>query len=50
MNSLTALFCDVDDFCQKFVPKWERIQMMKVFADGGYVSQKLNILSKFFLD
>ena len=25
--SLTELFCDVDDFCQEFEPKWEQIQL-----------------------
>jgi hypothetical protein len=24
MDSLTELFCDVDDFCQSFVPAWQR--------------------------
>ncbi|NOH04298.1 MAG: IS982 family transposase [Chloroflexi bacterium] len=24
MDSLTELFCDVDDFCQSFVPVWQR--------------------------
>ena len=23
MDSLLELFCDVDDFCQVFLPKWE---------------------------
>jgi hypothetical protein len=27
MMSLEALFCDVDDFCQVFLPQWEREQM-----------------------
>ena len=25
--SLTELFCDVDDFCQEFEPKWEQFQL-----------------------
>lgn len=24
MDSLTGLFCGVDDFCQSFVPGWQR--------------------------
>ena len=24
MNSLLELFCDVDDFCQSFVPSWRK--------------------------
>jgi hypothetical protein len=24
MDSLLELFCDVDDFCQKFEPTWNR--------------------------
>ena len=24
MESLTELFCDVDDFCQAFMPVWNR--------------------------
>ena len=40
MNSLTALFCDVDDFCQRFVPKWERIQIMK----GGMRRRRARML------
>ena len=23
-DSLLELFCDIDDFCQQFVPAWER--------------------------
>ena len=29
MNSLTALFCDVDDFCQRFTLKWERMKIIE---------------------
>ena len=25
-DSLLELFCDIDDFCQQFVPEWNRIQ------------------------
>ena len=25
--SLEALFCDVDDFCQAFLPDWQRQQL-----------------------
>jgi hypothetical protein len=24
---LTQLFCDVDDFCQAFIPEWQKNQM-----------------------
>ena len=24
MNKLTDVFCDVDDFCQIFIPQWEK--------------------------
>jgi hypothetical protein len=27
MNSLVELFCDVDDFCQAFLPGWEGKQL-----------------------
>jgi hypothetical protein len=27
MNSLVELFCDVDDFCQEFLPRWESSQL-----------------------
>ena len=27
MNNLVELFCDVDDFCQTFLPRWESQQM-----------------------
>lgn len=27
MNSLVELFCDVDDFCQAFLPSWENQQL-----------------------
>lgn len=27
MDSLVELFCDVDDFCQKFIPDWEQQQL-----------------------
>ena len=32
MNSLLELFCDVDDFCQSFIPKWKK----QLFSDGEY--------------
>lgn len=31
MSSLDALFCDVDDFCNSFEPKWKE----KLLAGGG---------------
>jgi hypothetical protein len=27
MMSLTQLFCDVDDFCETFIPQWEASQI-----------------------
>jgi hypothetical protein len=27
MDSLLVLFCDVDDFCQAFLPVWQRQQL-----------------------
>ncbi len=27
MDSLVEMFCDVDDFCQKFQPQWEQQQL-----------------------
>lgn len=27
MNSLVELYCDVDDFCQAFLPSWENQQL-----------------------
>jgi hypothetical protein len=27
MDSLTELFCDVDDFCQEFQPSWQKQQL-----------------------
>ena len=27
MDSLLELFCDVDDFCKGFLPKWQRLQL-----------------------
>ena len=44
MNSLTALFCDVDDFCQRFVLKWERMQIIE--GDMGRRRAKMLCLSE----
>ena len=30
MDSLTELFCQIDDFCQSFEPEWEK----RLLADG----------------
>jgi hypothetical protein len=30
MDSLLELFCDVDDFCQSFLPKWKE----QLFSNG----------------
>jgi hypothetical protein len=28
MDSLLELFCDVDDFCKVFLPKWQQILIL----------------------
>ncbi|WP_263363704.1 hypothetical protein [Candidatus Enterovibrio escicola] len=30
MNNLDAVFVDVDDFCQTFLPAWEKTQFLPV--------------------
>lgn len=27
--SLAEIFCDIDDFCQEFLPKWEQTLLEK---------------------
>ena len=27
MDSLVEMFCDVDDFCKEFEPRWEQQQL-----------------------
>lgn len=34
--SLEALFCDIDDFCQDFLPQWERAQHARSLAVHPY--------------
>jgi len=41
MDSLLELFCDVDDFCQSFVPKWNKQR----FSDGEIQRQRKRSLS-----
>lgn len=41
MNSLLELFCDVDDFCQSFVPAWKS----QLLAAGAIQRQRLRSLS-----
>jgi hypothetical protein len=41
MDSLLELFCDVDDFCQKFEPKWNR----RLLASGERQRQRQRSLS-----
>ena len=41
MDSLLELFCDVDDFCQSFVPKWKK----QLFSDGEIQRQRKRSLS-----
>ena len=38
---LTRLFCDVDDFCQAFIPQWEQTQL----ATGEKTRKKQRCLS-----
>jgi hypothetical protein len=33
--NLTRLFCEVDDFCKAFIPKWEKTQL-----DEGYKKRR----------
>ena len=47
MFILDALFWDVDDFCLCFEPQWPKKLLAQgffgqIFADRGYVSQKLS--------
>ena len=41
MDSLLELFCDVDDFCQSFLPKWKK----QLFSDGEIQRQRKRSLS-----
>jgi len=41
MDSLLELFCDVDDFCQKFEPTWNR----RLFANGERHRQRQRSLT-----
>jgi len=41
MDSLLELFCDVDDFCQSFIPKWKK----QLFLDGEIQRQRKRSLS-----
>jgi hypothetical protein len=41
MNSLTELFCDVDDFCQSFVPIWRK----QMLSAGEIQRQRARSLS-----
>jgi transposase len=41
MDSLTELFCDVDDFCQSFVPTWQK----KMLCAGEIQRQRARSLS-----
>jgi len=41
MDSLLELFCDVDDFCQSFLPKWQK----QLFSDGEIQRQRKRSLS-----
>ena len=41
MNSLTELFCDVDDFCQSFVPVWQK----QMLSAGEIQRQRARSLS-----
>ena len=39
--SLTQLFCDADDFCQRFLPEWEKTQL----EDGSIKRRRKSSLS-----
>ena len=39
---LTQLFCDVDDFCQTFIPAWQEKQLTN--GDQGCIFKKLTKL------
>jgi transposase len=41
MDSLTELFCDVDDFCQTFVPNWQK----QMLSTGEIQRQRARSLS-----
>lgn len=41
MNSLLELFCDVDDFCQIFVPVWQK----QMVSAGDFQRQRERSLS-----
>mgnify|MGYP001806869034 CR=1 FL=1 len=41
MNNLTELFCDVDDFCQEFIPQWQQ----QLIASGDKKRSKPSRLS-----
>ena len=41
MDSLLELFCDVDGFCQSFLPKWQK----QLFSDGEIQRQRKRSLS-----
>jgi len=41
MDSLTELFCDVDDFCQSFVPEWQK----QMLSTGEIKRQRARSLS-----
>lgn len=41
MDSLLELFCDVDDFCQSFVPTWQK----RMFSAGAIQRQRERSLS-----
>ncbi len=42
MDSLVELFCDVDDFCQEFMPAWES----QLLASGRMVIDQLKNISQ----
>ena len=41
MNSLLELFCDVDDFCQDFLPMWRN----QLFSAGEIQRERKRSLS-----
>ncbi len=52
MSSLEALFCDVDDFCQQFEPKWQSELLAtgiktRKRAQGLCLSEKMTLLIAF---
>ena len=45
--NITAIFCDVDDFCKIFIPAWQRLllpeEVPRAFVSAPYVELRLKL-------